>query len=187
MTAIVGFTRDNTVYIAGDSLGSSIHNKSEVKDSKVFRNKDFIFGYTGIFRFGEILEYEFVPPTQKKGVSDRSYLITVFIAELRKTLERCKYVRSGEKEGNGMFLMGYKGKLYTVQSDWSVLETKSGYSSVGSGSEYCLGAMSILVKDNKIKPEKKVKLAVKAASEHSPTVGGKVNIVKLEYKPTEEY
>lgn len=181
MTAIVGFTHNKTVYIAGDSLGSNGEEKFEYKASKVFKNNNFIFGYTDSFRFGEILEYEFVPPEHKAGIEDKAYLVTAFIPKLRETLERCKYVKADDKCGNGFFLMGYKGRLYKVQGDWSVLEPAEGYSAVGSGSSFCIGAMTVL-KDLKLSPFEKVIKAIESASKHNPFVGGKINVKFENYK-----
>ena len=185
MTAIVGFTKDNTVYLAGDTLGSNSNLKSEYTESKVFKNGSFIFGYTDTFRFGEILEYNFVPPEHTKGVSDKAFLVKDFIPKLRNVLEECKYVKAEDKAGNGTFLMGYRGKLYKVQSDWSILEPTCGYTAVGSGDEICIGAISALKDIEEFTPKEKVIKAIEIASKHNPYVGGKITVKSLKYKKGE--
>lgn len=185
MTAIVGFTDGKNIYIAGDSLGSNDCNKNEMQSPKVFKLKDFIFGYSGTFRFGEILQYEFIPPDHKEGLTDKAYLVTSFIPKLRETLERCKYVKSDEKEGNGLFILGYNSKLYKIQSDWSVLEPTCRYVSIGSGNEYCQGAMFILKDIDSIKPKDKVIKAIESASKHNPFVGGRIDVISLKKETNE--
>ena len=52
-------------------------------------------------------------------------------------------VESGAESG-GQFLVGYKRRLYSVQSDFQVNEMADGFDAVGSGAEYALGAMLAL-------------------------------------------
>lgn len=182
MTAIVGFTKKGNVYIGCDSQGTG-STKSQLTNKKIFRNKDFIMGYTSSYRFGQILEYNFVPPIRKKQLTDLQYLVTAFIPELRKVLEEQKYTASNEKGESGVALLGYKGKLYQLQSEFSLLENKKGYSSVGSGSYHCEASLYHLLKTD-LKPKDVIKKAIKCAIEHIPSVGGDIYSIKLKGERT---
>lgn len=81
--------------------------------------------------------------------------------------------------------MGYKGRLYKVQSDWSILEPTCGYTAVGSGSEICMGAISVLKDLEELTPKEKVVKAIEVASKHNPYVGGKITYKSLKYKKGE--
>lgn len=181
MTAIVGFSKNNTVYMAGDTQGSSDLVKYEVTRPKVFKNGEFLFGYTSSFRFGDILEYIFVPPARAFDMTDIAYLIKYFIPELRECLEKHKYTGIDENGQSGNFLLGYRGHLYEVQGDFSIVEPTQNFASVGSGFAYCLGAMSVLVKTT-YPPEDIVRKAVETSINHNPYVGGQVTVMVLEYK-----
>jgi len=178
MTAIVGFVKNGNVYMAGDTLGSNGFTKSEYTESKVFINGDFILGYTSSFRFGEILEYNFKPPKQENGVSDKRYLVTSFIPELRKCLEENKYTAKDQAGTSGTALLGYKGKLYKLQDDFSILEASVGYDSCGSGEYHCEAVLWSLC-DSKLHPKKIVRKAIQCASEKVTSVGGTITVKVL--------
>ncbi len=57
MTCIVGVTDGTEVVLGGDSAGVSIETRQlEVRaNRKVFRRQDYVFGYSGSFRMGQIL------------------------------------------------------------------------------------------------------------------------------------
>jgi len=179
MTAIVGFTKDGIVYMAGDTLGSS-----EYTESKVFKNGEFLIGYTSSFRFGQILEYEFCPPNRLEGLKDKEYIVKYFIKELRKCLEENKYTSQDSKGESGICLLGYRGNLYKIQSDFSILQSAYGYDACGSGDLICLDALGIL-KDLDISPKDKVIKAIEIASLHNPYVGGRITYIKSKKKKKE--
>lgn len=145
MTCIVGFADKGKVYIGGDSAGISGMNIIIRADSKVFHNGDFIFGFTSSFRMGQIIRYNFVPPTRVIGVSDEQYLYGDFLNALAKAMTSKGYakIENNQIEG-GVFLMGYRGKLYYVGSDFQIGSSLKNYDSVGCGSNYALGAMFAL-------------------------------------------
>lgn len=130
MTCIVGLSYKGTVYIGGDSAGIANLSISIRADEKVFLNGPFIMGFTTSFRMGQLLRYKFNPPTQKIDQDDMRYLVTDFVDSMRKC-----FVDNGfgtESEG-GNFLLGYNGKLYTIESDFQVGILKSDFHAVGSG------------------------------------------------------
>jgi ATP-dependent protease HslVU (ClpYQ) peptidase subunit len=72
-------------------------------------------------------------------------MVTVF-AEHVRTLLKDKGVAKVESnaESGGQFLVGYRGHLYSVMSDFQVNEMADGYDAVGAGAEYALGALRAL-------------------------------------------
>ncbi len=70
MTCIVGVVKDGVVYIGGDSAGVSGLRLIKRKDSKVFKRKGFIIGYTSSFRMGQLLRFKLDPPIlQQKEIN----------------------------------------------------------------------------------------------------------------------
>lgn len=49
-------------------------------------------------------------------------------------------------------MVGYKGKIYEVNSDFQVNSSSRGFSAVGSGKYFALGALSVLL-ENSVDPE----------------------------------
>lgn len=160
MTCIVGLEDKGLVYIGGDSAGISGLSISIRADEKVFINGPFVMGFTSSFRMGQLLRYKFDPPNHPNGIDDMRYMVTTFIDSIRK----CFFDNGfGSREDNqgGTFLVGYKGKLYTIEADFQVARATVPYDAVGSGTDLALGAMHATPKK---KPIDRIKGALEAAS-----------------------
>lgn len=185
MTCIVGMEFKNGVMIAGDSLGVSGYDIIERKDTKVFKNGKFIIGYTSSFRMAQLLRYSLNCDKQKSSQSDFNFMCTTFINSVRKCLKDGGFLKiNNEKEHGGVFLVGYKGKLYKVYDDMQIAINIDNFYACGCGESYALGSIYTSLKNNKIKKydEKIVKgilkFALESASKFSGGVGGKFNYIK---------
>lgn len=177
MTCIVGLVDKGSVYIGGDSAGVAGLSISIRSDEKVFFNGPFIMGFTTSFRMGQLLRYKFDPPKQTIHQTDMQYMVTTFIDTARTCFKENGF---GDKEATvgGTFLVGYHGKLYTINSDFQVGVPADPYDTVGSGSDLALGAMFANAK-TKMTPEKRVIQALEAAATFNAGVAGPFYIVKL--------
>ena len=132
MTCIVGYIKDKNVYIGGDSAGVSGLHITIRKDPKVFKNGNFIIGYTSSFRMGQLLRFKLNVPKQLLEISDYEYMCTHFIDAVRSCLKDGGYsVIKDSHEEIGTFLVGYKNKLYSIEGDLQVEESYEIYNSVG--------------------------------------------------------
>ncbi len=179
MTCIIGYTHKDKVYIAGDSAGIAGYSIQIRKDPKVFKNGNFIMGFTTSFRMGQLLmSAKFKVAKQKKNETDYHYMITTFIDAVIKTFTKGGYIK---KENNavegGTFLVGYQGKLYEVNSDFQVGEVEENFNSVGCGHDIAKGAMYVLDKNKDLKPEEKLQLALETVSRFSAGVAPPFNVV----------
>ena len=188
MTCIVGYVEKETVYIGGDSAGTGYHEQTIRKDKKVFKNGQFIMGFTSSFRMGQLLmSSKFKPKPQKKSQDDYDYMITDFIDEVIKCFKDNgwdKKYNDGETKG-GSFLVGYKGVLYEVEGDLQVGYSFDNYAAVGCGAELSKGALYIL-DSQKIPPTKKISNALEAASHFSSAVAAPYNFVSMSKSESEE-
>lgn len=142
MTCIVGYIdkETDTVYIAGDSAGVAGLDVTLRKDPKVFETGPFIMGFTTSFRMGQLLmSSKFNPQRQVWGQSDYDYMITTFIDEVRAVF------KEGGYEHGGSFLVGYRGQLYSIDSDFQVGEGYRNYDAVGCGEYYAKGAIEMVL------------------------------------------
>ncbi|SDS34139.1 hypothetical protein [Actinoplanes derwentensis] len=177
MTAIVGLARGDAVYIGGDSAGTSGWNLSVRADPKVFRNKQYLFGFTSSFRMGQLIRYSLDLPTPK-GDLDR-FMVTKFIDGLRDCLKSGGYARKEEEqELGGTFLVGVRGRLYTIQDDYQVGSAADGYAAVGCGDQIALGALYATA-GRGVRPKARVRLALSAAERFSAGVRGPFTCKKL--------
>lgn len=178
MTCIVGVEHNGKVYMGGDRCGSSSWSQMSVDRPKVFINKKLIIGYTTSFRFGDILEFGFTPPPHKKGTSDIQYMYTVANA-IRKVLKDEGFAsNTAGSESGGNCLIGYKGKLYELQPEYSLLRAECGFNAVGSGEYVALGAMHAL-QEVYPEPNMRIELALKAAQAYCPGVRAPFDILSI--------
>lgn len=145
MTCIVGLVDRKTVYIGADSASVAGWTRRVTRLPKVFRRGPFLIGYTTSFRMGQLLEHSLAVPPQGPERDDMRYMVTVFAEHVRALLkERGVAKIEANAESGGQFLVGYRARLYSVQTDFQVNEMSDGFDAVGSGAEYALGALSAL-------------------------------------------
>lgn len=179
MTCIVGLEHDGKVIIGGDSRGTGGVIFTSRIDEKVFTNGKFLFGITSSFRMGQLLRYKFTPPTQAKKDTDMAYLVGPFMDAVRKCFRTNGFSYDDEGDNGGTFLVGYKGLLYKICSDYQVGRPRLGFDACGCGNELALGAMYALRKI-KMTPELRVRRALESAAKFSAGCGAPFTI--LEYK-----
>lgn len=176
MTCIVGLEHGGRVYIGGDSAGVSGYDVTVRSDEKVFENGNFIMGFTDSFRMGQILRYSFEPPDHDPRISEMKYLVTSFMDEIRNEYRDKGFMqKENEAESGGVFLLGYNGSLYYIDSDFQVGKSADGYMAIGCGDSYALGSMHST--QNLKDPEKRIRLALEAAAHHNSGVRAPFMIV----------
>lgn len=142
MTCIVGLVDKGKVFIGGDSAGVENYNVSIRSDEKVFCNGPMLFGFTTSFRMGQLLRYALRIPPQDQQIDDYQYMVTTFIDAVRKCLKEGGFAsKKDDVETGGAFLVGYKGKLYSIDDDYQVSIGIDGYYAIGCGKYYALGSL----------------------------------------------
>lgn len=181
MTCIIGCVHNGEVYIGGDSLAVRNYLTKTINDEKVFIKGKFIFGFSGLFRAGQVIKYNFKIPNQKKNQSDMEYMVSSFTEACRKCFRKYGLeteLEDGEKV-NCDFLVGYKGKLYNIQPDYFVEIIKEEYNVVGSGAEVALGVMFATPN---LSPKERITMALQCASKYNAGVAPPFHILKLPRK-----
>ena len=151
MTCIVATRERGSVTIGADSLGASGYDYEIRKDPKVGCVGPYIFGYSGSFRIGQVLLYDFDPPEPAYKTASYLYpfMVTEFVGKLRETL-KCAGVMeikdSVEEMESADFCVGIHGQIFYVQSDLQVGWPSQAYAAIGCGAPYALGAMHLAYK-----------------------------------------
>lgn len=178
MTLVVGYTDNNTVYMAADNsinwdnqflmtthskiLSLSINSKNPIQ---------FLVGFSGSFRMGQLLEHSFnIPSIEDTPVY--KYMCIYFVPALIKLFEANRFLyEQNNTISGGTLLIGIKGSLFLVQEDFSVIETTNKYAAIGCGETYALGAFNALEYiSTSISVESRIKAALTAAATFSPYV-----------------
>lgn len=170
MTCICGMVRNNHVYMAGDLMGSNGFTGKVYPDSKVFVNGEFIIGYTSSFRMGQILEWNWQQPLRQEGISDREYMQLNVVESLRETFAAFGYgVKSGLEDIGGNFLIGYHGKLYEMQDNFSLLSVED-FAAVGSGQYHAEAILHLLHQEQDLHPFYIMQTAIGTAAHFTQSV-----------------
>ena len=143
MTCIVGWTNGKNVWMGCDSAGvGGGYDLSIRSDKKIFIRDEMIYGFTSSFRMGQILRSCFSRPEQSSKKDDYDYLCSDYIDALIDCMKKKGFAKidDGVVEG-GTFLLGYKGNLYIIESDFQVGKVYLPFNSIGCGSKYALGYM----------------------------------------------
>lgn len=185
MTCIVGMEHKGNVTIGGDSMLSDYWAGHPMLSPKVWKTGEYIYGGCGTLRGLQILRWIFTAPQLPDGDTDddlEQYLVQEWAEYVRQAFIDHGAVKT-DREVQGTdgtwFMFGVRGRLYTMQSDFSLYRTSRGYNSIGSGEQFALGALEVLKRSNSSVTHK-LETALAAAAEHAPTVGPPYHIVTTE-------
>ena len=159
MTCIVGIAEGGKVYIGGDSTAAGGYALTVRADRKVFRNGDFVMGFTTSFRMGQLLHHSFSPPKRHPDTGVDKFMVTDFVNAVRQCLKDGGYAeRHNEAERGGVFLVGYQ-----------VGEAADSFDAVGCGGQIAQGA---LFANPAGPPRERLRIALEAAEHFSAGVRG---------------
>lgn len=177
MTCIVGLVDNGDVYLGADSAGAGGTFIETRLDPKVFLLKNMAIGYTSSFRMGQLLQYALKVPEQGEQ-SDMQFLVTTFADAVRELFRAYGFLwKQNDREEGGVFLIAYRGCLYSMEADFQIVQHAHAYAACGCGRELALGAMYATQEEEN--PERRINAALNAAAEFSCAVRGPFRIVKL--------
>ena len=183
MTCIIGVVEGAQVWVGGDSALSnmSTHEIVTAANQKVFRVGDLLLGVSGSPRVCDVLRYSLEPPRHPKRMEAGRYIRTLFMDAMRDTLKKAGVLRvqAGIEDCDANILIGYRGRLFTVEDDFHAHETVDDYVSIGSGSAVANGALSV---SQGVAPRKRVIAALAASERYTASVRRPFYVLTLEGK-----
>ena len=149
MTCIAVITDGKKIVIGGDSAGTAGLSLTVHKDPKVFKREDesgieWLFGFTGSFRMGELIQYELkLPKIKEKHKEDLyAFMVKKFIPALRGCLKKGGYARKQYNvEHGGTFIVGILGRIFKVDSDYQAAEPLDSFIAIGCGHDLAKGSL----------------------------------------------
>lgn len=176
MTCIVGLVHEAEVWLGGDSAGVAGYQIEVRAEPKVFRNGPFLVGFAGSFRMGQLLRYKFKPPKKPAKLDDLEYMATTFVDTARACFREGGFQRVDQAvERGGFFLVGFRGNLYRIDSDYQVGLPYDKLSAIGCGDDIALGAMHALTNE---KPEQRLRRALEISAHLSAGVRAPFTIIR---------
>jgi ATP-dependent protease HslVU (ClpYQ) peptidase subunit len=176
MTCIVGIAQSGKVWMGGDSLGVRNGTKLTMNGGKVARVGEFVLGACGYQRHVSLSRHVFDPPPLVADADLDVYMAKEFAEGWRSCLRDNGMlgVEDGVEYFDGMLLVGARGALYEIDSNFGVCRPSEGYSAIGSGDNIALGA---LYAAKGAPPEKRIRLALEAAERWDSGVRGPFQII----------
>ena len=180
MTCVAAVRHEGEIWIGADSAGVAGFSMHLRADEKVFRNGEFVMGFTTSFRMGQLLRWKFNPPVRREGVANFEYMATEFVDAARKCFKDGGFAqKKDERESAGCFIVGLRGQLFYVADDYQVGELLDEYMAVGCGQDLALGS---LFSTEGMGPEERIETALQAAARFSAGVRPPFHVIGPEGK-----
>lgn len=173
MSTVIGIKQGKDVWIGSDSRGTTEDGYIRPGDCiKVFRNGDYLIGFIGTVRGGQILMPPFFePPDEIEWLPD---LLREHVAE-----KGCMMIDDDHCQTQHCnFLIGYNGNLFEILSDFHMAKI-NGDTAIGSGSHFAFGSLYASKKLGIKDPEERMLLALKTAAHFDVSSAGPFRIHKL--------
>jgi hypothetical protein len=143
----------------------------------VFKNGGFLFGFTSSLRMGQLLRYSLQIPNRHPDKDLMAYMATEFVDAVRNCLKTGGFAtKNSDAEQGGTFLVGHAGRLFRIEGDYQVGESRGDYDACGCGEFYACGA---LFANTAAAPLERVRQALAAAEAHSAGVRAPFHIESI--------
>ena len=173
MTVLVGITNGKNVYMGADRAASDESTVITMYRPKVHVTNKWIFAYAGSVGTGQLLEFVSFPAIDKRADVYKTIKLDI-VKQLKQLI-----ADHGENDDDtgAEFLIGANGRLFEFSSsDWGIVEVTE--TAGGSGNQIALGSLyTTYTLDMDI--EDRIRMALEAAIEYSPTCQGPVDILSI--------
>lgn len=171
MTCVVGVVHNGTIFMGADSAALSDLRLRVRRDPKVFRVGPYLIGYTWSYRMGQLLRFNLDVPSPLDH-DDERHMTTTFIDAVRRCLREGGFakVENGQETG-GQFMVGYRGSIYRIESDFQVAVNAEIFDAIGCGADIALGALFVS-HIHGAPPRQQIDHALRAAERFSAGVRG---------------
>lgn len=168
MTAIVAIRNGKGVMMASDSCAGRYYQAQSVVAPKVKMVGEFLIGYAGSFRVGQIMHSAFSATKFNEKNDLEWHLVNVFVPEFMESLEKNGAVSKSDEVWSmeAEVLVAHGRRIFGIYGDFGVLEYDDEFAAVGCGEDWARGALFAL-RDQKIPAKQKLTLALEAATKYS--------------------
>lgn len=177
MTLIAAIAREGKVFMLADSFTGYDNRQIQDTRKKIWITEDKVIGCAGNLRPALAFRYGFEWPQQEFGQDDDEYMRYAFPSALRDFLQENipNDTHEGTDNSNLYALIGWRGRIWSLFSDYSVVETSESYDAIGSGAEVALGALTTLSPE--LSPTDRLQDAAVAAAKFIDSVCGPFTVL----------
>lgn len=141
MTTIIGIDDLNDCELIADAQTTSDNRPYRHSQlSKLVRRGDYILAAAGSGYACDLVQYVWMPPPWD-GSEPAVFIRSVVVPHLRGTLEGNDWQPNTEKDETLVLLIALAGRIFQIESDFTVLMRSDGMYAIGSGAGYAIGAL----------------------------------------------
>lgn len=176
MTCIVGVVENNKVYMGADS--GCFYGYDISQTEKLVKKQDIVLGLTGVSRLSQIIKYFVTIPKRPKNINDEEYVVVHLAESIRKAFKDAGQmtIDNNREDFEARILLGYRARLYTIDSALHVNPIQLDYWSIGCGGPYALGSLAT---PEDCSVEDKIMNALEIAEKFSAGVRGPFKIISV--------
>ena len=142
MTTLVGIQLDEQVVLAADSQITEDNLRTvSTATPKIIHVGKYLLGITGDTRPGDILAYNWTPPTYK-GANPIQWMGKKVLPSILTAFKENgydPYEATKEKDAGFDYLVSFDGNLFHIATDLSFIQSDSAIYGLGSGGQFALG------------------------------------------------
>lgn len=177
MTCIVGLIKGSSVWLGGDraATGGGL-NRTLIKEPKVFEKNNIGFGICGLPKVMDALQHAIELPPYDGGDA-KTYLVGSVVPAVREGLKKleCTEEHNGQQYFAGQLLIGFRRRLFQLESNFQLIESSRGFDAVGSGAEPALGSL----RSTRGNPRKRLLEALKVSAENNAGVAPPFDVIEI--------
>jgi hypothetical protein len=146
VTVVVGLAHNGAVWFGADSRAEDdCAGGRLLAQPKVWRRGPYLIGAAGSMRFADVVRHEVTLPAPPSRASHR-HVAVVVVPAIREALKAAGYRlqsrgSDGGEDAGGELLVGFNGRVFSIDGEFQVQEERSGFDCVGSGASTALGAL----------------------------------------------
>ena len=168
MTTLVGIALDDRCILAADSQITEDNLRTiSTSTPKIVSVGRYLLGITGDSRPGDILAYNWTPPTYK-GADPIQWMgkkVMPSILAAFKENGYDPYEATKEKDSGFDYLVAFNGNLFHIAVDLSFIQSNNGLYGLGSGGQFALGYLTgVPLASINLKPERHAEKAVEIST-----------------------
>lgn len=143
MSVIVGIVSGGAVHMGADTYVGNGYVQKRSPAPKLFRRGEIGIGCSGDLVVANAIRFRLKPPTPEEGESDESYVAVRLVDAIREAIKAGGQLKKENEVESacGYLLIGYRGALYHICSDFSSLVDGRGYAAEGAGEQFALGSL----------------------------------------------
>ena len=142
VTTLVGIQLENRAVFAADSQITEDNVRTiSTSTPKIIHVGKYLLGITGDSRPGDILAYNWKPPTYK-GANPVQWMGSKVMPSILAAFKENGYdpfEATKEKEAGFDYLVSFDGNLFHIATDLSFIQSSSDIYGLGSGGQFALG------------------------------------------------